>query len=109
MGQLELEARIGGYEAAAEARGKRAQTYSAVSDLLNCSPEEVAGVSCGVHWMRKRRSGKNLSLKGMVSGHRLHSAGAAKTQTVTQRLTRPFDRPSRKPSSLYLRPTDGAW
>lgn len=42
VGHLELESRIGGYEAAAEAQDKRTRTYSAISDLLNCSPDEVA-------------------------------------------------------------------
>jgi len=42
VGHLELEARIGGYEAAAQAQDKRTRTYSAISDLLNCSPGEVA-------------------------------------------------------------------
>jgi selenocysteine lyase/cysteine desulfurase len=42
VGHLELEARIGGYEAADQARAGRDRTYEAVSALLNCSPDEVA-------------------------------------------------------------------
>jgi selenocysteine lyase/cysteine desulfurase len=42
VGHLELEADIGGYEAADAAQAQRNQTYSAISRLLNCSPEEVA-------------------------------------------------------------------
>jgi len=42
VGHLELEARIGGYEAAAAARDKRDQTYQSIATLLNCSTDEVA-------------------------------------------------------------------
>ena len=39
---LELEAEIGGYEAADAAQAEIDQTYSAISRLLNCFPDEVA-------------------------------------------------------------------
>lgn len=42
IGHLELESRIGGYEAADAAQDSRDRTYSAVSRLLNCSTDEVA-------------------------------------------------------------------
>jgi selenocysteine lyase/cysteine desulfurase len=42
VGHLELEAQIGGYEAADAAAAKRQGTYDAVARLLNCRTEEVA-------------------------------------------------------------------
>ncbi|MCW5897846.1 MAG: aminotransferase class V-fold PLP-dependent enzyme [Flavobacteriales bacterium] len=39
---LDLEARIGGYEAAAEAMRKWEHAYDAIATLLNCSRDEVA-------------------------------------------------------------------
>lgn len=39
---LDLEARIGGYEAAAEAMHKWEHAYDAIATLLNCSRDEVA-------------------------------------------------------------------
>ncbi len=39
---LQLEAQIGGYEAAAEAEGALESTYDAIAQLLNCAREEVA-------------------------------------------------------------------
>lgn len=39
---LDLEARMGGYEAAAEAMPKWERAYDAIATLLNCSREEVA-------------------------------------------------------------------
>ena len=42
IGHLEMEARIGGYEAAAAAQAQQDRTYEAISTLLNCSTEEVA-------------------------------------------------------------------
>jgi len=42
VSHLELEAKIGGYEAAEAAKALRANTYSAISTLLNCTAEEVA-------------------------------------------------------------------
>lgn len=44
VGHLNLEAKIGGYEAADAAGSARENTYAAISRLLNCSPEEVAVV-----------------------------------------------------------------
>jgi selenocysteine lyase/cysteine desulfurase len=41
---IDLEARIGGYEAADAADEKVQATYSAVAHMLNCSPREVAVV-----------------------------------------------------------------
>jgi len=41
---IDLEARIGGYEAAEAAEGKVQATYSALARMLNCSPREVAVV-----------------------------------------------------------------
>ncbi|MCP4654888.1 MAG: aminotransferase class V-fold PLP-dependent enzyme [bacterium] len=41
---LELEGRIGGYEAAAERREAIASAYQAVADLLGCEPRNVAMV-----------------------------------------------------------------
>jgi len=42
VGHLRLEAEIGGYEAADASQAQRDRTYSAISRLLNCTPEEVA-------------------------------------------------------------------
>jgi cysteine desulfurase/selenocysteine lyase len=42
VGHLELEAEIGGYEAADAAQSQKDNTYSSISRLLNCSPEEIA-------------------------------------------------------------------
>ncbi len=42
VGHLELEAEIGGYEAADAAQKAREQTYDAISRLLNCSVDEIA-------------------------------------------------------------------
>jgi selenocysteine lyase/cysteine desulfurase len=42
MGHLQLEAEIGGYEAADAASEKRSHAYDAVARLLNCRPDEVA-------------------------------------------------------------------
>ena len=42
VGHLELESRIGGYEAAAEASGAVERTYEAIAELLNCGRDEVA-------------------------------------------------------------------
>ena len=39
---LQLEARIGGYEAADQARAAINHVYDAVAELIDCSPEEVA-------------------------------------------------------------------
>ena len=41
---IDLEARIGGYEAAEAAAGKIQATYSAIARMLNCSSREVAVV-----------------------------------------------------------------
>jgi selenocysteine lyase/cysteine desulfurase len=41
-GHLRREARIGGYEAAAEAEDRLASTYRALARLLGCRPDEVA-------------------------------------------------------------------
>lgn len=41
-GHLRREARIGGYEAAAEAEDRLASTYGALARLLGCRPDEVA-------------------------------------------------------------------
>jgi cysteine desulfurase/selenocysteine lyase len=41
---LELERRMGGYEAAAQARGRLEHFYMAFATLLNCEPEEIAYV-----------------------------------------------------------------
>jgi selenocysteine lyase/cysteine desulfurase len=41
-GHIELEARIGGYEAAAKAATQVETTYKAIAELLNCGPDEVA-------------------------------------------------------------------
>jgi selenocysteine lyase/cysteine desulfurase len=42
IGHLQLEARIGGYEAAAEAHEAVERVYGAVSELISCQREEVA-------------------------------------------------------------------
>lgn len=42
IAHLQLEARIGGYEAAAQARDSIEHTYDAVAQLLGCSRDEVA-------------------------------------------------------------------
>ena len=42
IAHLQLEARIGGYEAAAEARERIEHIYDAVATLINCSRDEVA-------------------------------------------------------------------
>jgi selenocysteine lyase/cysteine desulfurase len=39
---LELESRIGGYEAAARAADRIDRAYSAIAELIGCAPEEVA-------------------------------------------------------------------
>lgn len=41
-GHLDLEAAIGGYEAAEAAEPDRARAYDAIARLLNCSPDEIA-------------------------------------------------------------------
>ncbi|MFT4606039.1 MAG: cysteine desulfurase/selenocysteine lyase [Rhodothermales bacterium] len=41
---LELEARIGGYESAVAAADKTADTHSAVAEMLNANPKEIAFV-----------------------------------------------------------------
>lgn len=42
VAHLELEARIGGYEAAEQHAEAIQHTYDAIAQLLNCQPEEVA-------------------------------------------------------------------
>ncbi len=42
IAHLNLEARIGGYEAAAEAEGGIENAYAAIARMLNCKPGEVA-------------------------------------------------------------------
>ncbi|MFC1574478.1 aminotransferase class V-fold PLP-dependent enzyme [Gemmatimonadota bacterium] len=42
VGHLRLEAEIGGYEAADAAEARTRDAYTAISTLLNCSPQEVA-------------------------------------------------------------------
>jgi cysteine desulfurase/selenocysteine lyase len=42
MAHLQLEARVGGYEAADQARDAIRHVYDAVAELIDCSPEEVA-------------------------------------------------------------------
>jgi cysteine desulfurase / selenocysteine lyase len=42
IGHLELEARIGGYEAAERAQAELHGVYASIARLLNCSPDEVA-------------------------------------------------------------------
>jgi selenocysteine lyase/cysteine desulfurase len=41
-GHIELEARLGGYEAAERAAPQIETTYRAIAELLNCGPDEVA-------------------------------------------------------------------
>jgi selenocysteine lyase/cysteine desulfurase len=42
QGHLQLEAEIGGYEAADAAAAKRRRTYEALAELLNCAEDEIA-------------------------------------------------------------------
>ncbi|HVU67027.1 MAG TPA: aminotransferase class V-fold PLP-dependent enzyme [Ktedonobacteraceae bacterium] len=49
IAHLQLEARIGGYEAAAQAHEAIEHTYDAVASLLNCAREEVALVESATH------------------------------------------------------------
>lgn len=42
IGHLELEARIGGYEAADRAAAAQQRTYDAVAELIGAAPEEIA-------------------------------------------------------------------
>ena len=42
VGHLELEARIGGYEAADEAAERIAATYDAAARLIGAAPDEIA-------------------------------------------------------------------
>lgn len=42
IGHLQLEAMIGGYEAAAQAQDRQAAVYQSIARLINCAPEEVA-------------------------------------------------------------------
>ncbi len=42
LAHLQLEARIGGYEAAEEAQARHAAVYRSIAALLNASPEEIA-------------------------------------------------------------------
>src|SRR5207253_1164419 len=44
VGHLQLEARIGGYEAADQAAAEAEHTYDALARLLNCRRDEVAVV-----------------------------------------------------------------
>jgi len=44
IGHLRLEARIGGYEAAAAAREAIERPYAAIAELIGCHPEEIAVV-----------------------------------------------------------------
>ena len=39
---IDLEARIGGYEAEAQARGRIDELYRSIAWMLNCAPEEIA-------------------------------------------------------------------
>ena len=41
---LDLERRVGGYEAAERAAGRIEHTYKALARLLNCAPDEIACV-----------------------------------------------------------------
>lgn len=49
IAHLQLEARIGGYEAAEEARQAIQHTYDALANLLNCTREEIALVESATH------------------------------------------------------------
>ncbi len=49
IAHLQLEAQIGGYEAAAQASEAIEHTYDAVARLLNCTREEVALVESATH------------------------------------------------------------
>ena len=49
LAHLQLEARIGGYEAADEARAAIQHTYDAIASLLNCTGEEIALVESATH------------------------------------------------------------
>src|SRR5215212_5386635 len=42
IGHLQLEARIGGYEAADQAQAQIEHTYDAAATLLNCARDEIA-------------------------------------------------------------------
>jgi selenocysteine lyase/cysteine desulfurase len=42
LDHIELEAEIGGYEAAERQDGKLEHTYAAIARLLNCAPDEIA-------------------------------------------------------------------
>ncbi len=42
IGHLQLEAMIGGYEAAAQAEERQAAVYHSIARLINCAPDEVA-------------------------------------------------------------------
>lgn len=42
IGHLQLEARIGGYEAAAQAHDRVERVYDAAAALLHCAPDEIA-------------------------------------------------------------------
>ncbi|MBA3414479.1 MAG: aminotransferase class V-fold PLP-dependent enzyme, partial [Chloroflexia bacterium] len=44
IGHLELEARIGGYEAADQEAAAIERVYAAAADLLGCGPDEIAVV-----------------------------------------------------------------
>ena len=44
INHLQREARIGGYEAAADAKDALAHTYDAIATMLGCTPEEIAVV-----------------------------------------------------------------
>lgn len=49
IAHLQLEARIGGYEAAAQANEAIEHTYDAIARLLNCERDEVALVESATH------------------------------------------------------------
>ncbi|CAM9716122.1 unnamed protein product [Heterosigma akashiwo] len=53
VNHLELEARVGGYEAAARAAPRLAAVYASLARLLNCDPSEVAlAESATAAWQR---------------------------------------------------------